>query len=53
MTQPTYEPVPPPPPRVRRSLSTWLLLLAVWTVGLVFWCFYVGVALYVLYRLIL
>jgi hypothetical protein len=33
-------------PLPRRTLATWVLLLAVWSVGLLVWAFYIGVLLY-------
>lgn len=40
-----------PQTRRRRSIATWVILFTVWTVGLIFWTLYLGLAMYVLYRI--
>ena len=37
---------PPPPPR--RTVGTWLLLLVVWSIGLLSWALYALAAIYLL-----
>ena len=32
---------PPPSPRPKRSLGKWIVLLVVWSLGLLVWIFYV------------
>lgn len=34
----------------RRTFSTWLILLAVWTAGLVMWALYIIAAIYLFFR---
>jgi hypothetical protein len=37
-------------PLPRRTLRTWGILLAVWSVGLILWAFYIGMLLYLFVR---
>jgi len=44
--------LPPPPPPIKRSLGKWILLLLVWSVGIVMWILYLGLAAIVLLRIL-
>ncbi len=51
MSEPPIDPALSDPPRPRRSIATWIMLLIVWIVGLVMWSLYLGLAIYILYRI--
>jgi hypothetical protein len=35
----------------RRTLATWLILLTVWTAGLIVWALYIVAAIYLFFRI--
>jgi hypothetical protein len=49
MTSPAPEPAPPRP---HRSAGKWIILLIVWSIGLVSWALYVAAAVYLLTRIL-
>jgi hypothetical protein len=41
-----------PPPRVRRTFATWLILMLVWTAGVLMFVLWAGIAVAVLFKLL-
>jgi hypothetical protein len=39
-------------PLPRRTIGTWLKLLAVWSVGLCFWAFYIAMLIYLFVKIV-